>query len=236
MTSAVSPLVRLCAIHQPNFFPWLGYFDKIRRADVFVLLDAVDYPRAGSGGMGSIVNRVNIAVQGKPNALGAPLQRAGLGTPINAMQIDDRQPWRDKMLRTLAMNYARAANYGPAMALIEPLVRHPEAGLAAFNTHAITTIARHLGLITAIVSQSTLSASGAATDLLVNLTRAVDCTGYLAGGGAGGYQQDEMFAAAGLQLVYQDFKPTPYGPPDRFIPGLSIIDYLMHDGRPLNCN
>ena len=42
----------LVAIHQPNFFPWLGYFDKIRRADIFIFLDAVAYPRAGSSGMG----------------------------------------------------------------------------------------------------------------------------------------------------------------------------------------
>ena len=232
MTAPAAEGPRLCAIHQPNFFPWLGYFDKIRRADVFVLLDSVDYPRAGSEGMGSIVNRVKIAVQGKEHAVGAPLQRAPLGTPINAVQIDDRQPWREKLLRTLAMNYARAANYGPAMALIEPLVRHPEPGLAAFNIHALTMIARHLGLSTPFIRQSELNALGAATELLINLTRAAGCTAYLAGGGAGGYQQDGLFAAAGLALVYQGFKPPPYGPAERYLPGLSVIDYLMHDGRP----
>ncbi|MFM9847863.1 MAG: WbqC family protein [Hyphomicrobiaceae bacterium] len=224
---------RLCAIHQPNFFPWLGYFDKIRRADVFVLLDAVDYPRSGSDGMGSIVNRVRIAVQGREHAIGPPLRRAALGTPISAIQIDDHQPWRDKLLRTLAMSYARAANYAPAMALLEPLIRHPEPYLAAFNIHAITAIARHLGLATPLLRQSEFGVPGAATELLINLTRAAGCDGYLAGGGAGGYQQDGMFAAAGLLLVYQGFEPRLYGPTERFLPGLSVIDYLMHDGREL---
>ena len=86
---------------------------KIARADVFVFLDGVDYPRSGSDGMGSIVNRVTIAVQGRAQPVGAPLKRAALGTPINAVEIDDAQPWREKLLRTLAMNYARAANFKP---------------------------------------------------------------------------------------------------------------------------
>jgi hypothetical protein len=226
-------MTRLCAIHQPNFFPWLGYFEKIRRADVFVFLDAVDYPRAGSDGMGSIVNRVTIAVQGKAHAVGAPLQRAPLGSAIGAITIDDRQPWREKLVRTLAMNYARASNYEPAMALIEPLIRNPETSLAAFNMHAIRTIAAALDLETRFVRQSELAAEGAATDLLINLTRAAGCDGYLAGGGAGGYQEDGKFAAAGIALVHQGFKLVSYGPPERFVPGLSAIDYLMHDGRPL---
>lgn len=224
-------LSRLCAIHQPNFFPWLGYFDKMRRADVFVLLDAVDYPRAGSDGMGSIVNRVMIAVQGQPRPVGAPLRHVALGTPIDAIEMDDTQPWREKLVRTLSMNYARAVNFKPTMAMLEPVIRYPERNLAAFNINAITAIAAALGLTTPLVRQSSLAVPGAATELLIGLTKAVGCTSYLAGGGAAGYQQDGMFAAAGLGLVYQRFVPKPYGP--AFIPGLSVIDYLMHDGRAL---
>ena len=131
------------------------------------------------------------------------------------------------------MNYARAANFKPAMALLEPLIRHPERNLAAFNINAITTLAAALGLTTPLLRQSALAVPGAATELLIGLTKAADCTGYLAGGGAGGYQDDGLFAAAGLELVYQGFQPAPYGPPPTFIAGLSVIDYLMHDGRVL---
>src|SRR5581483_975536 len=35
----------LVAIHQPQFLPWLGYLDKIDRADLFVVLDCVQFKK-----------------------------------------------------------------------------------------------------------------------------------------------------------------------------------------------
>lgn len=227
-------MTQLVAIHQPNFFPWLGFFDKIRRADAFIFLDAVDYPRSGSGGMGSWTNRVRLNVQGEARWVTCPLRRVELGTPIGQVTIDDSQPWRSRLLRTLEANYRKAPHYGAAMALVEPLIRKEESNLAAFNIAAIQAIAKELGLATRFLLQSELDGAGKATDLLVSLARAAGGDSYLAGGGAAGYQQDEVFAEAGLRLVYQNFVPRPYGDPARFLPGLSVIDYLMHDGRPLD--
>ncbi len=224
----------LVAIHQPNFFPWLGYFDKIRRADAFVFLDAVDYPRSGSGGMGSWTNRVCMSIQGEAKWVTCPAKRVGLGTPINQVLIDEDRPWRVKLLRTLEANYRKAPRYRQAMVLIEPIIMSPESLIATFNMSAIRLIAKELGISTRFLVQSELGGAGSATDLLVSLVRAAGGHGYLAGGGAAGYQQDEVFADAGLALEYQNFTPQPYGDPTRFIPGLSVIDYLMYDGRPLD--
>lgn len=223
----------LVAIHQPNFFPWLGYFDKIRRADAFVFLDAVDYPRSGSGGMGSWTNRVRLNIQSQARWITCPVKRIDLGTPIGEVMIDDGQPWRLKLLRTLEMNYRKAPRYAATMALIEPLLRATENNLAAFNISAIETIAAALKLKTRFVLQSSLRSEGKATELLASLVNAAGGDAYLAGGGASGYQEDEVFSAHGLEVVYQDFVPRSYGDPTRFIPGLSVIDYLMLDGRPL---
>ncbi|WP_051003174.1 WbqC family protein [Bradyrhizobium elkanii] len=222
----------LVAIHQPNFFPWLGYFDKIRRADVFVLLDAVDYPRSGSGGMGSWSNRVRIAIQGEARWTTCPVRRLPLGAPINAAEIDDGRPWRRKMIATLQASYGQAPHFGAAMALLQPLIEQHETNLAAFNIAAIKAIAEHLGLATRFQRQSDLPHAGKATELLISLVKAVGGDAYLAGGGAGGYQQDELFQEHGIRLVNQDFVPLPYGPGEAFIPGLSVIDYLMWDGWP----
>ena len=223
----------LVAIHQPNFFPWLGYFEKIRRADTLIFLDAVAYPRAGSGGMGSWCNRVRLAVNGEARWVTCPLQRMPLGTPIGEAQIDDSQPWRSKLLRTLQANYRKAPQFESCMALIEPLILEAESNLAAFNIRAIKAIAARLGLSTRFVLQSTLQHSGTATERLVSLVKAIGGSAYLSGDGAAGYQRDELFAENGLGLVKLNFVQQPYCEPSRFIPGLSVIDYLMWDGRAL---
>ena len=220
----------LVAIHQPNFFPWLGYFDKIRRVDTFVFLDVVDFPRTGAGNW---VNRVGLNVQGAARWITCPISRPGLGVAIREVVIDDSQPWRTKLLKTLDANYRKSPRFGQAMAVIEPIVMSPERHIAAFNMSAIRSIAKELGLSTRFLLQSDLESAGKATELLVSLVQAAGGDSYLAGGGAAGYQEDEVFGEAGLQLIYQNFVPKPYGDPARFLPGLSVIDYLMHDGRPL---
>jgi hypothetical protein len=226
----------LVAIHQPNFFPWLGYFDKLRRADIFIFLDAVDYPRAGSGGMGSWCNRVRIAVRNEPHWITCPIQRMPLGSPIHAAIIDDRQPWRVKLRKTFEANYRKAPRYDETLELLEPLIHSPEINLSAFNIAAVRAISGYLGLKTQFMLQSELPHCGQATELLASLVKSVGGDTYLAGGGASGYQEDHLFAKHGIALTYQGFTPKVYGDPERFVPGLSIIDYLMWDGRTLFSN
>jgi hypothetical protein len=220
----------LVAIHQPNFFPWLGYFDKIRRADAYVFLDEVDYPRTGAG---TWINRVRLALQGDARWFTCPIRHVPLGLAIREVQINNDQNWRAKLLRTLEYSYRRAPNYTDAMSFLVPLIETPEENLATFNVNAIQAISIHLGIGTCFLRQSQLKYSGKATELLISLVRAAGGDSYLAGGGASGYQEDEKFAAEGLGLIMQNFVPRPYGDLASFMPGLSVIDYLMHDGRPL---
>lgn len=216
----------ICAIHQPNFFPWLGYFDKIRRADVFVFLDEVAYGKSGSG-MGSWINRVQIDMQGQARWFGCPVRRRPGTQSIRDVEIDERQPWRRKLLRGLETNYRRAPGYSRTMRLLLPLIEYPAKALAEFNEHAICSIAAALRLQCHFIRQSQLAVSGKGTRLLIEITKAVNADAYLCGGGAAGYQDDALFAPSGIELIYQNFIPYPYREPEGFLPGLSIIDYLM---------
>lgn len=223
------PTQIVCAIHQPNFFPWLGFFDKIRRADVFVFLDEVPFNKSGSG-MGCWTNRVRIDIGGQPRWFGCPVLRERGEQLIRNIHIDEAQPWRRRLLRTLETNYRRAPYFAPTMALIQPLIEHRTDKLLEFNTHAIHTISAALGAQCRFMRQSEVRASGVATERLIHLTREVGANTYLAGDGASGYQEDALFADSGIKLLHQRFAPKAYGDPARYIPGLSIIDLLMKAG------
>lgn len=219
----------LVAIHQPNFLPWLGFFDKIRRSDTFVVMDNAQFSKTG----GTWTNRVQMMVNGEPGWITVPIVRAYHGfRAISEMQINDQPPWRGKVVRTIEHNYHRAPYFEEVHPVIRELVEQPTNNLAAYNLNAIRTLCSALRLTTPLVLGSTLNAAGRATDLLIEMVRAAGGNAYLAGGGASGYQDDDRFRHAGIEVVYQDFQHPIYRQLNTgdFKPGLSIVDALMNSG------
>lgn len=221
---------KVVAIHQPTFFPWLGYFNKIYHADVFVVLDNVQFSKKG----GTWANRVKLLVAGKPAWVTMPVNRNYSGVRTYAeMMIDNGAPWRDKLRQTLRMNYRAAAHFPEVFPPLEELISNSTTRLTDYNLSAILYLARALGIdVSKIVLASALKAEGSGTDLLVSITKGIGGTVYLCGGGASGYQEDEKFAAAGVNLIYQDFQHPMYEQANtaEFVPGLSVIDALMNCG------
>ena len=224
---------RLVAIHQPNFFPWLGYFSKAVRADVFIVLDDVQFARTGAG---TWSNRVRVLINGEPSWITMPIRRPhqleGLQR-YDQIRVDNTQRWREKLLRTIQVHYRRAASFDEVFPAIEPLVMHPAESLVEYNLFVTSCIARRLYIDPERwVLASTLHATATGTARLIELVRAADGTAYLSGDGAGGYQDDDAFASAGLGLVRQHFAHPVYdqrsGRP--FVEGMSCIDALMHCG------
>lgn len=222
--------LNVVAIHQPNFFPWLGYFDKIARSDVFILLDHVQFQKKG----GTWSNRVKLLVGGEARWVTAPIVRNYHGVrAINEMEFQSNNPWRDKFLKSLGANYARAPYFRETFELIEPLILNPENNISQYNGAVVIAIAKYLGLPAEKIRWSSeIMVNNHASEMLISLTQAVSGNAYMCGGGAEGYQADDMFAEADIGLVYQDFKHPVYKQDaDRdFIAGLSIVDALMYCG------
>lgn len=220
---------RLIGIHQPNFLPWLGYFAKIAKSDTFVIYDSAQFQKTG----GTWTNRVKMLVNGAGAWATMPIVRSYHGTRrTDEMLIDDGSPWRSKLLKTIRQSYGKAPFFPQTFALVESLIGLPETNIARFNEHGIRAVMEVLGLTTPIVRSSELQVEGAATDALIAMVNQVHGDAYLSGDGATGYQENEMFAAAGLGLVKLNFAHPTYtqGTNAEFIPGLSVIDALMWVG------
>jgi hypothetical protein len=223
-------MTRVVAAHQPNFLPWLGFWDKLVRADVLVFLDDVQFPRRSAGYW---TNRVRLLVGGRPAWATVPIVRSGAGVQeVREVAIDESQPWRERLLRTIRHSYARAPHFADAFEFVRELVETRATRLAEYNELNVRRLARELGLDAGkLVHSSELGAPGSGTDRLIALTRAAGGTVYLSGDGSEGYLDPSRFAGDAPALRFQEYRhPTYAQAAPGFVPGLSIVDALLSCG------
>src|SRR5260221_8177357 len=113
------PESKIVAIHQPTFFSWLGFYDKILRSDIFVLLDSVQFPKTG----GFWVNRTKVLISGSEHWLTIPVNRNYTGMRnINEMEINNSSPWQEKTIKTIDINYRKAPHFDEVFPIISNLL------------------------------------------------------------------------------------------------------------------
>lgn len=215
----------IVTIHQPNLFPWLGFFDKMACADVFVLLDHVQFTKRG------YQNRVQIKGSSGAQWLTVPVKTKGRYHQLTCeVEIDSELAWKKDHLRTLHTVYGGTPGYAATIAAVEELYGGSQQKLTELTIPGIALLAHRLGLATRLVRATELDASGSRSELLANLVIAAGGTTYLSGPSGKQYLDEDVFAAKGLRVEYHHFVPEPY--PQRFgsfIGGLSVLDYLFHD-------
>ena len=94
-------------IHQPEFAPWLGFFDKARLVDCLVLLDDVQFRK------NYFHNRNRVRTAQGWSWMTVPIARSGLEMQINEVTIasDQNFSWREKIERTVEQAYSKAPAY-----------------------------------------------------------------------------------------------------------------------------
>jgi hypothetical protein len=219
--------VTVVAVHQPNYLPWLGYFAKIARADIFVFLDDVQFSK------GSFTNRVQIARGGAPSWLTQPV-RYQFGDPISVVSFA-KPDWARAHAEAIRQTYRRTACFPSVWPDIEALLAEATGGLATVNVRLNQALAARLGLVNCrFVKSSSLPISRdaeAGTRLAEIVAHLAPGGTYLSGKGGAKYQSEVTFAARGIRLVYSTFSPPTYSQGhEPFLPGLSIIDALFHCG------
>ena len=214
------------AIHQPQYLPWLGYFDKIDQADCFVLLDDVQFKK------NEWQNRNKIKTAAGWQWLTVPVLHR-FPQRICEVRINRTDPWSRKHLQALTSNYSSAPFFDLHRPFFEEIYGREWTLLVDLNVAAITYLAEALGIRTKLVMASSLPvpAELEATDRLIAICQAVGANTYLSGVGGREYLDLAPFEEAGIGVLFQAFQTRPY--PQRFgafVADLSIVDLLF------NCN
>jgi hypothetical protein len=215
----------IIAISQPTFLPWLGYFNLIATADIFVLLDTVQFERQSWQSR----NRVR-TIQGEIQWLSVPVSDQPLSTQIRDIRIAPNPPgWRRKQVRTIEQHLSRAPFLKEAESLYQTILDDSAAHslLAEMNIAFIQAVTHALGLGTRLIRCSELPVSGTRADLLLDVCRHFGAVTYLSNAGSSVYLEAsrEEFAAAGVKIVYQQWLHPEYAQTGTgFVSHLSCID------------
>lgn len=210
------------AIHQSQYMPWPPYFKKIAMADVFVMMDNVQYQKNGVQNRNLIRNKdaefwLTIPVSGQ------------LTDSIAEKRIASDQ-WRKKHWKSIQSAYHNAPQW---YALAEQLNAYFQANyetLHEANDALLRLLFGYVGIQTSIVYLSELQAEGSKSELVLNTCRLLDADVYLSGWGSKGYLNEASFEDAGITIDYvESVSPRYVQFHGEFIRGLSIIDMLMNE-------
>ena len=218
------------AIHQPHYFPWVGYFDKMAHADKFILLDRVQFEK------GSYMYRNRIlSNSGKICYLTVSAEKHGfLDKEYREIITQDNEIWIRKQIAQIKNAYAKSPFFSEVWEKIEPVFSVDSMNLCDIAINSIEIIRDILKIRTELVIQSSLNYDELEkkNDLVLALCKAVAADIYISGNGARTYMNDAKFRCEGIEVIYQKFTQPEYKQrwSKEFIPGLSILDMLFNCG------
>lgn len=214
------------AIHQPQYLPWLGYFDKMDQVDAFVLLDTVQFKK------NEWQNRNRIKTATGWQYLTVPILHR-FPQRIGEVEINNRVPWARKHLQALISNYAPAPFFDVHRPFFEEVYHREWTLLLDLNLTILAYLVEVLKIRTKLVLASSLALPDreGATDRLIAICQALGAESYLSGVGGKNYLDLRRFEEAGIQVLFQAFQcphyPQRFGP---FEPNLSMVDLLFNCG------
>ena len=214
------------AVLQPGYLPWLGYFELMRSADVFVAYDDVQFDKHGWR------NRNRIKCANGLQWLTVPVRHHGLGRPrILDVEIDTTKAWARKHVVSIRQCYAGAPHLEPYVSELEEMLDRPWERLVDLDLAAAGLLATWLGVGTPVVRSSELGVTGSRNERLVALCRALGADRYRSGDAARDYLDLELFERSGIAVDWQNLDhPTYPQQHGTFVSHLSALDMILNCG------
>lgn len=213
---------------QPYFLPYIGYFQLINAVDKFIAYDDVNFIKKGW------INRNYILVGQTKGLFTVSLKSVSQNNLINGIELSDDKKWRDKLLKTIEINYKKAPQFYSCFTLIESILLNSELTISNYNLNALKSVCNYLNISTEIEFSSKLFNN----QKLKGEDRIIDCcmiegaTHYINPIGGVELYSKERFTKNKIEISFLKSETISYPQYDNdFVSDLSILDVLMFNKR-----
>lgn len=219
--------MKTVVISQPMYFPWIGIFEQIRLADVFVFYDDVQFTRG-------FINRVQYKTPEGTKWITVPLQKHTRTTLICDLQIQEEEEWRKRHISCLKNSFPGAKFSDDALALATDSLYQPELSFADMLIEGIHRIRKYFSIEKPCLyyKSSELGIGGCKSVRIKNIVKHLDGKRYITGLGALNYLDHEDFEKENIEVQYMDYRkliyPQKHG---EFTPFITILDLIANCGK-----
>jgi hypothetical protein len=221
---------KIVSIHQPNFVPWIGYFQKMVNSNIFIILDDVHLPKTG----GSWVNRNLILNNEKRVWATIPIQKPkGRTELIQNVIVNNEKQWKLDYLNKIKNFYRKHEYFHEIYDFLDANLDDNEKSIMKINLRILDSICQFLNLNwPEVLFSSKFELLDSKNERIVSLVKLATASVYLSGLGAKNYLDESIFTNAGIEVIYSDPSKIEYPQKgvEKFVEGLSIVDALMNIG------
>lgn len=215
------------SVHQPAYMPWMGYIDRIRKSDIFVFLDNVQFEK------NSFINRNKIKTQSSVNWLTVPVKLKGhMSSIITDTLISNDMNWRNNHILKIESSYSKGQYFKQNKIKLHDLLNGSEKLISELCFNHLNFWITEFNIKTKIIRASELKLEQKKSDLILELCQSLGATNYLSGPLGETYLNKTSFDESRIEIEYHKFTDPLYNQLwGDFIPNLSIIDCWMNCGR-----
>ncbi|MFH2070919.1 MAG: WbqC family protein [Elusimicrobiota bacterium] len=217
----------ILSVHQPQYMPWLGYFHKIAKSDVFVFLDDVQYKKR------EFQNRNKIKTRNGWLWLTVPIvSKSRYMQKIAEVEIDNDAGWANDHIKTIEHSYAAAPFFTGHHGFFSELLNKKWTTLMDLNVETVRYLTGCFDIKTPVHFSSGLNLETTSTQRIIDICKNFGADTYLSGAGGMNYMDEGLFEKNGIKLVYQKFVHPEYRQCfGTFLPFMSAIDLLFNCGN-----
>ncbi len=215
------------SIHQPNYLPWLGYFDKIIKSDVWVVFDDVQYPN----GKNHYGNRNKIRTNTGDKTIAMHINKHRMFRQFRDVELmhSNRLDLHKEYFETFYCKCPYYKDYKDD--LFKAMEFQPF--MMDVNMAIIKVIFDILDIKTEILYSSSLRAIGTGAVRIMNILKEIGATSYISGSGPGSlrYIIQQDFDDNNIELIWQQYDHPVYTQRfEPFISHLTVMDLIFNHG------